>query len=203
MKKLLIATTNKGKLKEISEFLYDLPIQLVSLSDVGITDDVEETGKTYRENSEKKALFYARKSGLASLADDGGLEIDALGGEPGIKSRRWLGHEGSDAELIEHMKKISQEIPIDNRGASFVVSISFALPNGNVWSVEGRVDGVISETPHKNLLHGYPFRSFFYLPQIKKYYHEDQLTKRELKKYNHRYKAIQKLIPKIKRELIS
>ena len=80
MKKLLVATTNPGKLIEISSFLSDLPIELVSLKDVGITDDVEETGKTYEENAEMKALFYAKKSGLPSIADDGGLEIAALHG---------------------------------------------------------------------------------------------------------------------------
>lgn len=177
----------------MKEFLSDLPYELVSLSDIGIDDDVEESGKTYKENSEKKAVFYAKKSGLPTIADDGGIEIAALDNEPGIHSRRWLGYKASDEELIAHMEKVSKELPEDNRKAAFVVSLSFALPTGKVWSVEGRVDGVISETPHKKLLHGYPFRSFFYLPKIGKYYHESELTEDEMKLYNHRFKAVQQL----------
>lgn len=194
-KRLLIATTNKGKLKELSEFLSDLPIEIVSLSDVGITEDVNETGRTYEDNSRMKALFYAKKSGLAAIADDGGLEIDALGGAPGVKSRRWLGYEASDEALVNHMIEVSKSLPKNNRRASFVVSISFALPNGRVWSASGKVHGIIAEKPYIKLLKGYPYRSFFYLPKIGRYYHENELSKDEQKMYNHRYKAIQKLKP--------
>src|SRR3989338_5585840 len=129
MQKLLIATTNKGKLKELSEFLSDLPAQLLSLKDVGITDDVEEAGKTYEENSQLKALFYAKKSGLPAIADDGGLEIFALGGAPGVKSRRWLGYDATDEELINHMIKVSKNLPKDNRKASFRTVVALGLPN--------------------------------------------------------------------------
>lgn len=198
-KKLLIATTNVGKLNELKSFLSDLAVELVSLKDMGITDDVEETGKTYKENSEKKALFYAKKSNLPSIADDGGFEIDALDGEPGVRSRRWLGHEATDDELINHMIKISKELPKNKRGASFVASVSFALPNGSVWSVDGKIRGIIPENYNLNPIKGYPFRSFFYLPKIGKYYLESELTEEELREYNHRYKAIQKLIPIIQR----
>ena len=199
--KLLIATTNRGKLQELKNFLSDLPIQLVSLSDVGITDDVAETGKTYKENSQKKALFYAKKSGLPAIADDGGLEISALNGEPGIKSRRWLGYEGSDEELIRHITKIARELPDTNRKALFRAVISLALPDEKVWSVEGSIAGIIAKEPNDKYLKGYPYRSFFYLPKLKKYYHENELSEAEQKLYNHRWKAIQRLKPIIKKEL--
>lgn len=201
MKKLLIATTNKGKLQELKNFLSDLPVELVSLSDVGITQDVEETRKTYTENSVKKALFYAKLSGLPALADDGGIEIAALSGEPGIHSRRWLGHRSTDEELVEHMKKIAKELPDKNRKAVFRAVITLALPNGKTWSVEGLVNGIISKKPHEKYLHGYPYRSFFYLPKLKKFYHEDELTPLEQKIYNHRWKAINKLKSIIAKEL--
>jgi len=201
MKKLLIATKNQGKLKEISDFLSDLPLQTVSLSDVGIGDEFEEKGTTYKENSQNKAIFYARKSGFPTIADDGGIEINALNGAPGIKSRRWLGHEASDEELVEHMKKIARELPKNNRKAYFKTIVSFALPSGKIWSSFGEVEGEISQKPHLKFLRGYPYRSFFYLPKIKKFYHESDLSNEEEKLYNHRYKAIQKLIPIIKREL--
>ncbi|MBI2074377.1 MAG: non-canonical purine NTP pyrophosphatase [Candidatus Levybacteria bacterium] len=200
-RRLLIATKNKGKFSEIKNFLSDLPLKLVSLSDINITQGLEETGKTYKQNSQKKALFYSKLSGLPTIADDGGIEISALGGEPGIHSRRWLGHEASDQELLGHMLKVSKELPDSNRKAFFKTVISFALPNGKVWSVKGEVEGIIVSQPHQKLIKGYPYRSFFYLPKIKKFYHESELTNDEQKIYNHRYKAIQKLKLIIKNEL--
>lgn len=203
MKKLLIATTNIGKLKEISGFLSDLPLKIVSLSDVGITDDIEETGKSYIENSQLKALFYAKKSGLPAISDDGGLEIVAYDGAPGLHSKRWVGKDSTDEKIIEHMIKVAKELPDNNRGAFFRTVVSLALPDGKVWSVTGEIEGIIAKKPYLKLLKGYPYRSFFYLPQLKKYYHEKELTGEEQKLYNHRYIAIQKLIPIIRQELIS
>lgn len=201
MKKLLIATTNAGKLKEIFQFLSDLPLQIVSLSDLGITDDIEETGKNYKENSQMKALFYAAKSGLPSIADDGGLEIEAFGGAPGIKSRRWLGKNSKDKDIVSHMIKVAKELPDNNRKAFFKVVLSFALPLGKVWSVTGEIEGIIAKKPYLKLLVGYPYRSFFYLPKLKKYYHENELTENEQKLYNHRYIAINRLKPIITKVL--
>lgn len=203
MQKLLIATTNPGKLKEISSFLSGLPLKIVSLVDVGITDDVEETGKSYKENSQMKALFYARKSNLPAISDDGGLEIAAFNGAPGLKSRRWLGKGSTEQDIINHMIKVAKELPDNNKRAFFRTVISLALPNGKVWSVTGEIEGIIAEKPYLKLLKGYPYRSFFYLPKLKKYYHEDQLTNGEQKEYNHRYKAIQKLKPILRRVILN
>ena len=203
MNKLLLATWNIGKIKELSEFLSDLPVQVLSLKDVYITEEVEENGKTYKENSQKKALFYARCSSLPAIADDGGLEIDALNGEPGIKSRRWLGYDATDEELIKHLKKISKELPDNNRNAKFKTVVSFALPNGKVWSSTGLVKGVIAKKPLVGLSEGYPYRSFFFLPDLNKYYFERQLSEEEKKLYNHRYKAVRKLIPIISRVILN
>ena len=199
MKKLLIATTNIGKVKELTQFLSDLPLQIVSLRDVGITDNVEETGNSYVENSKFKALFYAKKSGLPAVADDGGIEIVALDGAPGTKSRRWLGYESTDEELIEYMKKVAKELPDNNRQAFFKTVITLALPDGKTWSIPGEVEGIIAKEPLLKISKGYPYRSFFYLPQLKKYYHESELTGEEQKLYNHRYKAIQEIKPLIKK----
>lgn len=201
MKKLLIATTNKGKLHELSGFLKDLPVELLSLSDVGIDQDVEEDGKTYQENAEKKARFYSQLSGLPAIADDGGLEIAALSNEPGIHSRRWLGYAATDQELIDHMVTVAKELPQDNRNARFIMVDCFSVPSGETYCQEGSVEGIIAENPSLNFLEGYPYRSFFYLPQIQKYYFETELTPEEMKQYNHRYIAIQKLLPKIREEL--
>lgn len=199
MNKLLIATKNPGKIGEFRKFLSDLPFEIVSLSDLNITKDIEENGKTYKENSQKKALFFSKLSGLPTIADDGGIEIAALNNQPGVKTKRWLGHEATDEELIEHMIKLSKELPENNRTAYFRTVVSLALPSGKVWSTAGEVKGIIARKPHAKHLKGYPFRSFFYLPQIKKYYHENDLTIEEQKLYNHRYKAVQKLKPIIKK----
>ncbi len=201
MQKLLIATKNKGKLREFREFFSDLPAELVSLSDLNISDDVVEDEKTYEENSQKKAVFYAKKSGLPAIADDGGLEISALNGTPGVRSRRWLGHDSTDEELISHMNKVAADLPDDNRAARFVTVVSFSLPDGRVWSTRGEADGIIAKKPLLKLLHGYPYRSFFFLPEIQKYYHESDLNAEEMEKYNHRFKAVTKLKPIIIRIL--
>ncbi|OGH08885.1 MAG: hypothetical protein A2152_02750 [Candidatus Levybacteria bacterium RBG_16_35_6] len=193
-KKLLIATRNQGKLFEISKFLSDIPLKILSLNDLKINEDIEETEKTYEKNSKKKALFFSKLTGLPTIADDGGIEISALNGEPGIHSRRWLGEDKTEDDLIKHMIKISNELPRNNRKASFIAVVSFALPNGKVWSEEGTVRGEIRK-PKLKYIEGYPYRSFFYLPEIKKFYHENELTPKEERMYNHRYKAIQKLKP--------
>ena len=177
----------------MQDFFSDLPVELLSLSDLGITFDVEEDGTTYQQNSQKKATTYAKIAGMPAIADDGGLEIAALNGEPGVRSRRWLGYEASDEELASHLAKVSQSIPDTNRTARFRVVLSLAMPNGSVWSVEGVVDGIIAKKPLGVTAPGLPYRTFFYLPKIGKYYHEHDLQPSEMKKYNHRYKASQKL----------
>lgn len=199
-KKLLIATTNPGKVKEMQACLSDLPVELLSLSDVGIDQDVDETGKTYQENSQLKATFYAKLSGLPAVADDGGLEIAALNGEPGIRSRRWLGHHGTDEELRAHLQKVSLTLPDNNRNAAFRTVVTLALPTGEVFSTEGLIAGIIAKEPKSKFV-GYPFRAFFYLPDLQKYYSADELTEGEMKAYNHRYKAIKKLKKIIQEQL--
>jgi len=201
MNKLLIGTKNPGKFREILSFLSDLPVEIFSPSDIEIEEEPEEKGKTYQENSQSKAIFYATKSGIPAIADDGGIEITALGGAPGIKSRRWIGENATDGEIISRMKEVMKKLSNEKREAFFKTVVSFALPTGEVWSFPGEVKGIIARKPHHKLIEGYPYRSFFYLPEIRKYYHELELTEREQKLYNHRYKAIQKLKPIIIREL--
>lgn len=210
MRKLLIATRNEGKLAELTNFLSELPLQIVSLSEIGIRQDFEEEGKTYKENSKNKALFYAKLSNLPTIADDGGIEIDALDGAPGVKSRRFFAprskvslrekKEATDEEIIRGVQELIKKIPENKRGAKFKTVVTFALPDGKFFSSTGEVRGVLKE-PYLKLLKGYPYRSFFYLPKIKKYYHENELSEKEQKLYNHRYKAIKRLVPIIKRLL--
>ncbi|HZQ29781.1 MAG TPA: non-canonical purine NTP pyrophosphatase [Patescibacteria group bacterium] len=201
MKKLLLATKNPGKVKEISKFLKDLNLEIVSLKDLHVKEDIEENEKTYKANSQKKAIFFSKLTNLPAIGDDGGLEIEALNGEPGIHSRRWLGYAASDEVLIEHLNKVIKQIPKGKRQARFIDVVSFALPSGKVWSQEGKVKGELVDDPHLKFLKGYPYRSFFYIPEIKKFYHESELTTEEERIYNHRYKALVKIKEIIKKEL--
>lgn len=202
MKKILIATRNPGKLFEISRFFSELPLKIVSLKDLNIKEEVVEDGNTYKENSMKKSVFYAKKSGLPTIADDGGIEIDFLNGAPGVRSRRFFSKTGdsTDQKIIERLTALVADIPKSKRGAKFVTVVTFALPSGRFFCAKGGIRGILKE-PYLKLLKGYPYRSFFYLPSLKKYYHESDLSENEMKVYNHRWKAIQKLKPIIKKEL--
>lgn len=203
MKTLLIATTNPGKLAEISKFLSDLPIRLIGLIEAGIHERVEETGSTFKENAITKAKFYAKKSGLPTLADDGGLEIDALGGEPGVKSHRWVheDREDSDEDLIQYTLKRMRGLPRARRGAQLRAVLALALPNGEVHTAEGVIRGVIPVKPSATRIAGFPYRSLLYLPQINKFYNTDDLSPQENDYYNHRKKALAELKPIIKKFL--
>lgn len=189
-------------MRELSQMLSDVPLTFFSLADVGIVDEPEENGKTYKENSQIKALFYSKESGMPAIADDGGLEIAALDGAPGIKSRRWLGPETTEKDLITYMKKIAQALPDDNRKAYFKTVVSLAFPDGRVTSFSGSVEGIIAKEPSFKFEIGYPYRSFFYMPKLGKYFFEDEFTEEEMKHYNHRYKALQKLKVLLKKELL-
>jgi XTP/dITP diphosphohydrolase len=201
MTKLLIATTNPGKLAELSRFLDDIPMSLVSLKDFDITDSVEETGSTFEENAILKAKFYAKKFGLPTLADDGGFEIDALGGEPGVKSHRWIhgDREDTDEELIAYTIERLKGVPLPDRGAQLRAVIAFSLPNGETKTATAAIRGVIPLQPSSTRTHGFPFRSLLYLPQISKFYNFDVLSNEENEAYNHRKKALEELKPLIKR----
>lgn len=201
MQKILIATTNPGKVGEITKYLSDLPVEFVSLKDVGITQEVEEDGKTYEENSQKKALTYSALSGLPAISDDGGIEIAALNNEPGINTKYWAGPEGRDEDLVKKMEQVILDLPNDNRNAKFIAVLSFALPDGKVWSRRSHVDLLVAHKPLLKLLKGFPYRSFLIVPEINKYYHEAELTEEERKEYNHRYKALMELKEIIQQEL--
>lgn len=203
IKKLLIATTNPAKLAEFKKLLKDLPFALVSLSDIGISDDIEETGKTFEENAMLKATFYFQKSGIPTLADDGGVEIDALGGSPGVHSRRWAGSENnlvhdqaSDDRIINFCLAQMNDVPQKDRGAQMKTVVVFIDAHGNAHIGTGIVRGIIAEKADEHRMTGFPFRALFYLPEIQKYYSDAYLTDEEIEKYSHRKKALAHILPK-------
>lgn len=191
MKKLLIATTNKAKLKELKSYLSDLPYNLVSLKQIGFTKKYSETGTTFLKIAKNKARFYYHHTKIPSLADDGGLEIDALNGAPGVKSARWLGKKATDQELINYTLKKLAEIPLQKRTAKLKVAICLYLSPKKVFTTSASVKGIIARKPSKSKIPGYPYRSLFFLPQFKKYY--DSLSKKEHQKINHRKIALEKI----------
>jgi XTP/dITP diphosphohydrolase len=197
MQKLLIATTNPGKLVEIKHYLADLPIELVGLSDVGITEKPEETGTTFKENAMLKAIFYAKRSKLPTLADDGGFEIEALNGEPGVKSHRWIhgDRDDDDKEIIAYTLKRMGGLPDHKRGARLRVVLALVLPDGQVHTVEASIDGIVPEKQSDRFTQGFPYRSLLYLPELGKFYDHNELTKVESDRYNHRKKALEQLRP--------
>ena len=163
MPKLLIATNNQGKVAEFRYLLDGCGWQLVTPRDVGVQLDVKETGQTYLENATIKALAFARTSGLTSLADDSGLEVDALDGRPGILSARYAGADLTDGErvaaLLEELAGVSEE----GRTARFRCVIAIATANGEVQSVEGTVTGRIAVEPRGE--NGFGYDPIFELPK--------------------------------------
>jgi len=200
MEKLLIATTNPGKLKEYKELLRGLPLKLISLKDVGVEKKVEEDGKNFKENAIKKAEFYSQLTNLLTLSDDGGLEIDYLNGEPGVTSHRWPGHEANDEELLNFTLKKMEGVPWKKRGAQLKVVIALAIPGKKILTSEGKIRGFILTKPREKIIPGYPFRSIFYLPQYRRSF--NQLTPEEELKISHRKKAIRQIIKFLKLEKI-
>lgn len=204
MKKLLIATTNAAKLEEISQGLCHLTekgIQILSLKDVNIPTDVEETGETFLQNAQLKAEFYGKLSGLPTIADDGGLMIDALNGEPGVKSRRWPGYEATDEELITMTLTKLQGIPEKDRSAHFCTVLYFYDPVSKTAFYEtGEIDGFIAEKSTERPTNGYPYRALFILKENNTFY--DELTDEEHHTINHRLKALQRLSTKIEKFLL-
>jgi XTP/dITP diphosphohydrolase len=153
--RLLIATHNRGKLIEYHEMFADLPFNLVTLDDVGIRDDVAETGATFAENARIKAMAYARQSGLLTLADDSGLQVDALGGEPGVHSKRYAGANKSDAERIAFLLDKLRGVPAGKRAARFQCVIALATPDGKLWETAGACEGEIAFEPRGENGFGY------------------------------------------------
>ena len=166
MRSLLLATTNRHKIEEYRTIFADLPFQLLSLSDISLDMDVEETGTTFQQNAELKALAYAHASGMLSLADDSGIEIDALGGEPGIYSARFLGPDASYAERFRVILERLQGLPIPQRTARFRCVITIAEPPGYHQSVEGTVHGIIADAPRGE--RGFGYDPLFLVPEYGK-----------------------------------
>jgi XTP/dITP diphosphohydrolase len=183
--KLLIATHNRGKLREYQELLRGLPYELLTLDDAGIGDDVEENGATFLENARLKATAYARQSGMLALADDSGLEVDALGGEPGVRSKRYAGANVTDAARNAYLLNKLRDVPREQRAARFRCAIVIADPRGNTWTSAGTLEGAIAFEPRGD--NGFGYDPIFILRENGK--HLAELTTAEKNRVSHRARA--------------
>jgi XTP/dITP diphosphohydrolase len=198
--KLLIATRNPGKMREYRQLLKDAPFELVSLDDLGITEDVEETGETFEENARLKACTYARLGGILTLSDDSGLEVDALGGEPGIRSARYGGNPNStDQDRVRLLLSKLEGVPWEKRTARFRCVIVIYRPEGEAASVVGSVAGMIQYRPEGG--EGFGYDPIFYLPSYGQTM--AQLSLEEKNRISHRSDAARKAVAVLQRIVAS
>lgn len=202
--KLLIATKNPGKFGEIVEVLGNLSIELVSLADLGINDDVIETGKTHEENAILKAQYFFRKTNLPTLGEDSGVYVDAFPGELGVQTRRWEGlHHASDQEWIKYFLKKMELLPLEKRGAKFECHAALILSEKlykkpHIFS--GETCGMITEELEAPLRSGIPISSCFRPDGCDKVY--AALTPCEKNTISHRGKAMYKVKEFLEKEVV-
>lgn len=163
MTRMLIATHNRGKVAELAAIMEGLDLQLATLDDLGITTEVPETGRTYAENALLKARGYGAMSGLLTLADDSGLEVDALGGEPGVFSARYGGAPNDEARYRLLLERLAASGAAD-RTARFRCVIALVWPDGREALAEGAVEGRITAEPRGN--HGFGYDPVFWVPEF-------------------------------------
>jgi XTP/dITP diphosphohydrolase len=186
-RRLVIATTNPHKVEEFRGLLAGLPFELVSLTDVGVAADVEETGETFAENAIIKAVAYAEMTGLLSLADDSGLEIDAMGGAPGIHSARWAGPEVTYAARNRMLVDRLAGLPDERRSARYRCAIAIAEPppHGLLGVVEGTLEGRIADAPTG--YGGFGYDPIFFVPEERRTV--GQMSAEEKSRISHRARA--------------
>ncbi len=193
---IVLATRNTGKVREFRELIKDFPVEIKSLSDFGPIPEVEEDGRTFEENAYKKALFTAKVLGLPAIADDSGLEVEALDGAPGVYSARYAGENATDREnatkLLQEMKGVA------NRRAAFTCVLSVAVPSGPALTYEGRCEGIILEEPRGE--NGFGYDPVFFYPPLGKSFAEIPMA--EKNKVSHRGLALAELARELDQVMI-
>jgi len=184
--KLVIATKNKNKINEIKEKFAGSGLDILSLADYKDVPDVIEDGLTFEENAVKKAMEYSAFTGLHVLSDDSGLEVDALSGEPGVRSARYSGETATDDENIDLVLEKLRDVPDGRRNARFICIVAVSFPGGAVHTVKGTIEGWITHARKGN--NGFGYDPVFYIPEIGKTMAE--LTIQEKNKISHRSLAI-------------
>jgi XTP/dITP diphosphohydrolase len=193
MQSIVVATRNHGKLHEFRNLLLPLKSEILSLRDVSISDEIEESGQTFAENARLKAIGYSRLTQIPVLADDSGLEVEALGGQPGIHSARYAGPDASDADrinkLLDELKKVG-----GGREARFVCALALAKDGVLLQEARGECRGIIIDDPRGT--NGFGYDPVFLFPEIDKTFAE--LTDSEKNQHSHRARAIFALLQSIR-----
>lgn len=162
--RLIVATKNRGKLKEFAELLAHLPYDIVSMADAGIEDNIEENGTTFEENALIKAKSVWKATGDTVIADDSGLEVDYLNGAPGVYSARYAGEGATDDDKNRKLLRALEGVPADKRTARFVCAIAVIFPDGRNFTVRGTCEGYIAAEPAGN--NGFGYDPLLYVPEI-------------------------------------
>lgn len=186
MRRLVVATKNKSKAREVAEILQGMPYEIVTLDSYPDAPDVDENGSTFLENAIIKAKAYAEYTGELTLADDSGLEVDALDGAPGVMSARYAPTTTErNAKLLDVMK----DVPDDKRTARFRCAIAIADPEGDIKTAEGKVEGVIAHEARGEK--GFGYDPLFYIPELGKHFAE--LEPEEKNAISHRGRALERV----------
>ena len=197
MKKIVLATKNKDKVKEIKAVFAELPAEILSLADFENLPDAVEDGKTFEENATIKAKFFAEKLNLACLADDSGLEVDALGGLPGIFSARFAGYHADDQTNNQKLLSELEKVDLTESKANYKCALSFIDVDGTEIKTSGTVDGVIKKIPRGS--GGFGYDPYFYIDETKTM---AELTPAEKNSISHRGAAVRKMLPLLKERFL-
>ncbi len=189
MREVVLATRNQGKIREITECLRDLDIVIYSLNDFPAASEVKEDGKNFRENALKKARYLADFTGKVALADDSGLEVEALGGKPGVLSARFAGGRASDQENNQKLLEALKGFSLERRRASFRCVLALAYPSGQEIVIEKTCQGVVLLQERGG--GGFGYDPLFFFPPLNKTFAE--LTREEKNQVSHRGKALKRL----------
>jgi XTP/dITP diphosphohydrolase len=194
--RIIFATGNEGKMKEVRIILADLGLEVLSLKEAGINIDIEENGTTFEENAIIKANAIREIANCIVLADDSGLEIDYLDKAPGIYSARYMGEDTSYDIKNNKILELLKDVPNEKRTARFVCAIAAALPNGNVFTTRGTIEGIIGyEIEGEN---GFGYDPIFYLPEYK--CTTAQLSMDKKNELSHRGKALRAMKEILRKE---
>jgi XTP/dITP diphosphohydrolase len=190
---LIVATKNKGKLREFMQIFERLPFDIISMTDAGINDDIDETGSSFEENALIKARAVWKASGRAVIADDSGLEVDALNGAPGIYSARYAGCNVTDRDRNEKLLEALKDVPQEKRTARFVCAVALVLPSGRSLTVRGTCEGNITFEPAG--CNGFGYDPLFYVPEFGLTIAQmDSDTKNKI---SHRGKALREMVKQL------
>ncbi len=197
-KAVVLATRNKGKIREFTAAFEELGFTVWTIDDIVDVAEPEETGSTFLENAEMKALYYAEACGLPCVADDSGLEVDALGGAPGVLSARYAGDHGNDEANNQRLVEELAEVPAEERTARYQCALVWATPAGQVVSATGSCEGRIQLTPMGK--GGFGYDPYFYIPKLKTTMANISMEQKQA--ISHRGKALRALVEQLRNTII-